>query len=65
MLIFSIVVVYTTNKAGTEKMAVIEFKNDFSRIAIMRLLNPKPLEPKIAYQKFKNGRPVLTLITRD
>lgn len=46
-------------------MAIIEFKNEATEKAIKRLLNPKPLAPKIAYQKFKNGKVVFTLITME
>jgi hypothetical protein len=46
----------------------IEFKNAQTEQFFEKLLNPKTprsLAPKVAYQKFKNGAPVFTLITRD
>ena len=46
----------------------IEFKNQSDQEYILNLIAPKiphKLEAKIAYQKFKNGKPVFTLITRD
>ena len=46
----------------------IEYKNQADQEYILNLIAPKipkPLEPKIAYQKFKNGKAVFTLITRD
>ena len=46
-------------------MAVIEFENKETETAIMRLLNPPTLPVKIAYQKFKGGKAVYTVLTRD
>jgi hypothetical protein len=49
-------------------MAQIEFKNAQTETAIMRILNPQPVKQlpvKIAYQKFKGGKAVLTVYTRD
>jgi hypothetical protein len=46
----------------------IEFKNLQTEQFFIKLLNPKTqrsLPAKVAYQKFKNGKPVFTLITRD
>ncbi len=49
-------------------MACIEFKNEETRkafLAVMYPQKPRELKAKIAYQRFKNGAPVFTLITRD
>jgi hypothetical protein len=49
-------------------MAYIEFKNLETQQFFNILLNPKlprSLPAKIAYQKWVNGKPVYTIITRD
>ena len=46
----------------------IEYKNKATEEFMNNLLAPKTprtLPAKIAYQKFKNGKAVFTLITRD
>jgi hypothetical protein len=46
-------------------MAVIEYKNIETETVINRLLTPQQLPVKIAYQKFKGGKAVFTVLTRD
>ena len=46
----------------------IEYKNQSDQDFILNLIAPKiphKLPAKIAYQKFRNGKAVFTLITRD
>jgi len=46
-------------------MATIEFKNQETETAFMRSIIPTQKPIKIAYQKWRNGKPVFTLLTRD
>lgn len=46
-------------------MAYIEFKNPETQAAFMAACQPVTHPVKLAYQKYKNGKAVLTVYTRD